>query len=108
MNIKRSRILTAFALAILAGALSVPQDSAAQAAAATESTTGANWDTFRAGGDYLEKGDALFEAGKYQEALDTYTKALAAFQKLRASDPNWNRSVVSYRITTAQSKVSSA
>ena len=105
MNIKRSRILTALGMALLAGTLAVPQEAASQTAA---SSTSENWDIFRAGGDNIEKGDKLFEAGKYEEALDAYNKALATFQKLRTSDPNWNRSVVNYRITTSQSKVSSA
>ena len=105
MNIKRSRILTALGMALLAGTLAVPQEAASQTAA---SSTSENWDVFRSGGDNIEKGDKLFEAGKYEEALDAYTKALATFQKLRTSDPNWNRSVVNYRITMSQSKVSSA
>ena len=105
MNIKRSRILTALGLALLAGTLAAPQEASSQTAA---SSTSANWDIFRDGGDNIEKGDKLFEAGKYEEALDAYTKALATFQKLRTTDPNWNRSVVNYRITSAQSKVSSA
>ena len=108
MNIKSSRIMTAIGLAVLAGAVSVPQKAASQTAAAETSSTSANWDVFRAAGDDIEKGDVFFEAGKYQEALNAYNKALAAFQKLRTSDPNWNRSVVSYRITMAQGKVSSA
>ena len=107
MNIKRSRILTAFGLALLAGTLAVPQEAVSQTAAEASSTN-ANWDIFRAAGSNIEKGDKLFEDGKYQEALDAYSKALAAFQKLRTTDPNWNRSVVNYRITMSQSKVSSA
>ena len=107
MNIKRSRILTALGLAILAGTLAVPQEAVSQTASEASSTS-ANWDVFRSGGDNIEKGDKLFDAGKYEEALDAYTKALATFQKLRATDPNWNRSGVNYRITTSQSKVSSA
>ena len=107
MNIKRSRILTVLGLALLAGTMAVPQEAVSQSATEA-SATSANWDIFRSGGDNIEKGDKLFEAGKYEDALDAYTKALAAFQKLRASDPNWNRSVVNYRITTSQSKVSSA
>ena len=106
MNIKRSRIMTALGLALVAGTLVAPQEAVSQAVEV--SSTSANWDIFRSGGDNIEKGDALFDAGKYEEALDAYSKALAAFQKLRTSDPNWNRSVVNYRITMSQSKVSSA
>ena len=105
MNIKRSRILTALGLALLAGTLSAPQVVTSQEADA--SSMSENWDIFRSGGDNIEKGDKLFEEGKYEEALEIYKTALETFQKLRASDPNWNRSVVSYRITTSQSKVSS-
>ena len=108
MNRKRSRILTAVGLAIMAGVLAVPQEASSQTAAADTSATNANWDAFRVGGDAMEKGDTLFDAGKYQEALDAYNKALSAFQKLHTTDPNWNKSVVSYRITTAQRKVTRA
>ena len=55
MNIKRSRILTAFGLALLAGTLAVPQEAVSQTAAEASSTS-ANWDVFRSGGDYIEKG----------------------------------------------------
>ena len=94
MNIKRSRILTAVGLAVLAGTVAAPQEAASQATPEV-SATNANWDAFRVGGDAMEKGDALFDEGKYQQALDAYNKALKAFQKLHADDPNWNKSVVS-------------
>ena len=45
MNIKRSRILTALGLALLAGAVVAPQEAASQTAADT-SATNANWDIF--------------------------------------------------------------
>ena len=104
MNIRRSRILTALGLALLAGTLTLPPEAVSQEAEEA-SPTSENWDIFRSGGDKIEEGDKLFEAGKYEEALDAYNKALAAFQKLRTSDPNWNRSVVSYRITSDRKSV---
>ena len=107
MNIKRSRILPSLGLALLAGMFAVPQEAVSQSMSEVSSANG-NWDVFRSAGDNMEKGDKLFGAGKYEEALDLYRKALEMFQKLHASDPDWNGIVVNYRITSAQSKISSA
>ncbi|GEM_PF-6490005 len=70
--------------------------------------SGDNWDIFRIGSDAIDEGDKASDKNEFETALAWYRRASAAFQKLRTDDPNWNKSVVNYRISLTNRKIDSA
>lgn len=50
-------------------------------------------------------GDALANSGQSQEALSKYTQAQTALQLIRTNNPNWNVSVVKFRLEYLSGKI---
>ena len=56
------------------------------------------WDIWRQGFEYYDKGEMKMMSGKYAESLPLYQKSLEAFLEVRRQNPQWNRSVIEYRV----------
>src|SRR6266516_4749854 len=54
----------------------------------------------------LQEADNTLEAGSSRQAMEKYTEALNALKKFKDIYPNWNETVVSYRLTYIETKLS--
>jgi hypothetical protein len=56
--------------------------------------------------DLIENGDSLAKAGKGKESLQGYLQAQAELQKFHSSFPDWNPTLVNYRLKYLDAKIS--
>ena len=66
------------------------------------------WDVWRQGFEYYDKGEMKMMSGKYAESLPLYQKSLEAFLEVRRQNPQWNRSVIEYRLNLCRRRLMTA
>ena len=54
----------------------------------------------------LEEGGKAEEAGDVARALDLYREALDVFREVQRDHPSWNPSLLTYRITYCEARIS--
>lgn len=63
------------------------------------------WSTWRKGFENYEKAESAAKSKNYDLAISHYRESLSSFRAVRKSNPNWNRSVISYRIDLCLRKI---
>jgi len=66
------------------------------------------WDIWRQGFEFYEKGEMKMISGKYEEAIPFYQKSLDSFTEVQKQNPQWNRSVIEYRLNLCRRRLFSA
>ncbi len=67
-----------------------------------------NWELWRRGFEAYEAGETAYIEKKYEQATEQFQKSLQLFQTIRKKSPNWNRSVIEYRIALSGRKYKNA
>lgn len=71
--------------------------ASAQGNASSQASTDV-WSVWRKGFESYEKAEAAVKKKDYKLALTHYRASLEAFRSVKRSNPDWNKSVISYRI----------
>ena len=96
-------------IAALAIALALPvQPLFSQSGSDTSETASDVWSTWRRGFENYEKAEKAAKNKDFAQAISSYRASLNAFRAVRESNPNWNRSVISYRIDLCLRKIRAA
>lgn len=96
-------------IAALAIALALPvQPLFSQSGSDTSETASDVWSTWRRGFENYEKAEKAARNKDFAQAISSYRASLNAFRAVRESNPNWNRSVISYRIDLCLRKIRAA
>lgn len=66
------------------------------------------WNLWRKGFELFEKGEMRMISGKYEESIPFYQQSLDAFNQVKKQNPDWNRSVIDYRISLSTRRLASA
>ena len=66
------------------------------------------WNLWRKGFELFEKGEMKMISGRYEESIPLYQQSLDAFNQVRKRNPDWNRSVIDYRISLSTRRIASA
>ena len=96
---------------VLAAALLAAPDISAQgtgAAAPRREISRDLWNLWRKGFELFEKGEMKMISGKYEESIPFYQQSLDAFNQVKKQNPDWNKSVIDYRISLSTRRIASA
>lgn len=63
------------------------------------------WDTWRIGFEKYEEAEKAFKKNDMDKALNLYRESQQTFLKLRKASPNWNKDVVTYRLSLCFRKI---
>lgn len=66
------------------------------------------WSVWRKGFESYEKAEAALKKKDYKLALTHYRASLEAFRSVKRSNPEWNKSVISYRIDLCLRRIRAA
>ena len=66
------------------------------------------WNLWRKGFELFEKGEMKMISGRYEESIPLYQQSLDAFNQVKKQNPDWNRSVIDYRISLSTRRIASA
>ncbi len=99
-----------FTLILAAVLLAAPDLSAQEtgAAAARREIPRDLWNLWRKGFELFERGEMKMISGKYEESIPFYQQSLDAFNQVKKQNPNWNKSVIDYRIGLSMRRIASA
>lgn len=93
-------------IALLALATALPiQPLFSQSGSNASETSTDVWSTWRKGFENYEKAEKAAKNKDYALAISSYRASLSAFRAVKESNPNWNRSVISYRIDLCLRKI---
>lgn len=99
------KLMAALALAVAFPVQPVFSQSGSGASSQASSDV---WSTWRKGFESYEQAEKAVKNKDYSLALSHYRMSLNSFRAVRKSNPNWNRSVISYRIDLCLRRIRAA
>lgn len=109
LTTRKSALGAMICAAALSAGFMLDAQNAAPRKSATESRLSQKyWELWRMGFEESEAGEAALIAGRNEEAAEHYKNALKLFTDVKANNPNWNKSVVNYRISLAGKRLNTA